>query len=90
MYGEYEAARAKRLAEEAAAAARQKEAEARHNASVVHTREETKVEILSTSSAYVISFVTKQKFVRRVDTLGSGMEVYGEWLKVGAPWEEQA
>ena len=36
------------------------------------------------------TFVTKQKYGRRVHVLGSGMEVFGEWLKVGAPWEERA
>ena len=47
VYGEYEAVKAKRQAEEAAVAARENAVEARFNASVVSTREETKVDVVS-------------------------------------------
>ena len=101
VHAEHKAAEAKRVAEEAAAAARQKEVEARlrevearlreveAKVSVVSTREETKVEILSTRDESIFTYKTRQKYVRRVDTLGSGMEAFGEWQKVGAPWEER-
>ena len=131
VYGEYEAVKAKRLAEEAAAAARENAVEARFNASVVSTREETKVDVVSIykqpvyrsehrqirdernkvrvfylraanshhrSDVYADvpvldhedTFVTKQKYVRRVETLGCGKEAFGEWQKVGEAWEERA
>ena len=91
------AAEAKRVAEEAAAAVRQVEARLREvearlreveaKVSVVSTRKETKVEILSTRKKSVFTLKTRQKYVRRVDKLGSGMEAFGDWQKVGAPWE---
>lgn len=102
MYGECEAAKGKRVAEEAATA-RDKEAEVnrprkrafgkrKRQATVVSTREETKVENLGTRKGWLVIteviFVTKQKYVRRVDTLGSGMEVVGEWQVSGVAWEE--
>ena len=114
MYAEHKAAKSKRVAEEAAAAARQKEAEAsrlieesrlreaeaKRQVIVVSSRAEAKVEIVSTykqaapcKGGFVCMFlhedtyVMKQKCVRRVDTLGSGMEVFGVvaecWCRMG-------
>ena len=118
------ASRSEHEAEKVALAARQKQEEARRQASVVSTREETKVDVVSSRKQpvyrthrcvvscgghsqlwggvfdkpdmysdvqvlrYEDAFVTKQKYVRLVETLGSGKEVFGEWQRSGSAWEE--